>query len=62
MMAAETGTVPSDPMLPALLIEIAVRLRDLSASGASARIDLRRFPLPPDGLTIPARLGCAKER
>lgn len=39
-----------DPMIRALLCEIETKLTSLLASGETARIDLRRLPLPEDGL------------
>ena len=39
-----------EPMIRALLCEILARLENLLAVGETARIDLRRLPLPPDGL------------
>jgi len=40
----------AEPMIRALLCEILAKLESLLATGATARIDLRRLPLPPDGL------------
>jgi len=43
--------VPADePMIRALLCEILSKLESLLVTGETARIDLRRLPLPPDGL------------
>ena len=45
-------------MSRALLCEILAKLESLLATGETARIDLRRLPLPPDGLrTIQDFLG-----
>lgn len=39
-----------DPMVRALLCEVETKLASLLASGETARIDLRRLPLPAGGL------------
>lgn len=40
----------SDPMTRAVLTEILEHLRQLHNAGVTARIDVRRLPLPADGL------------
>lgn len=40
----------AEPMIRALLCEILAKLKNLIATGETARIDLRRLPLPEDGL------------
>jgi hypothetical protein len=40
----------SDPMTRAVLAEILEHLRQLHNTGVTARIDVRRLPLPADGL------------
>ena len=46
-------TAPADePMIRALFCEILAKLESLLATGETARIDLRRLPLPPDGLRM----------
>ena len=51
MRGAFPPNIPSDPMVGALLNEVLARLRDLLVTGVPARIDLRRLPLPPEGLS-----------
>ncbi|MBX9846371.1 MAG: hydrogenase expression/formation protein [Xanthobacteraceae bacterium] len=40
----------NQPMIQAVLREVAAKLAKLLENGEAARIDLRRLPLPPDGL------------
>lgn len=44
------STPADEPMIRALLCEILAKLETLLATGEAARIDLRRLPLPADGL------------
>lgn len=39
----------SDPIIAALLSEVSARLEELAKTGSTARIDLRRLPLPGGG-------------
>jgi hypothetical protein len=48
----------NDPMTRAVLTEILEHLRQLHVTGETARIDVRRLPLPADGLeALVAELG-----
>lgn len=53
-MIEETSPIDAasvaDPMIRALLCEILAKLENQIATGETARIDLRRLPLPADGL------------
>lgn len=49
-MPSADGQALNDPMIRAVLNEILGRLRELHDTGQTARIDLRRLPLPLDGL------------
>ncbi|MBX9824834.1 MAG: hydrogenase expression/formation protein [Xanthobacteraceae bacterium] len=44
------GSPIDQPMIQAVLREVEAKLASLLANGEAARIDLRRLPLPPDGL------------
>lgn len=48
--AIGSGGPIEQPMIRAVLREVEAKLANLLATAETARIDLRRLPLPPDGL------------
>lgn len=50
-IAAPDDPVLKTPMMRALLQELGAKLNQLAKEGRPEHIDLRRLPLPPDGLT-----------